>query len=83
MNNPEDQDLELEYLRNRVIELEQCLSDVLQMSRYLSAPICRRIRLCYNNPNQDTAVEESPDELALKAWTLTYKNRQTRDDNGK
>lgn len=81
MNNPEDQDLEIEYLRNRVIELEQCLSDVLQMSRYLSAPICRRIKLCYDNSGQGTVAGELPDELALKAWTLTYKNRQKRNDD--
>ncbi len=49
MINQEDQDLELEYYKNRVIELEQCLTDILSMSKYISEPISRRINLCYSN----------------------------------
>jgi len=140
MINQEDQDLELEFYKNRVIELEQCLTDILSMSKYISEPISRRINLCYNNsstlesrpvskdviettrlltqeelpayeiesivigskyspkvrfdkPNylryeckstrNGTAVEvtqESPEEIALAAWKLTYNNRSKRVD---
>lgn len=95
MINQEDQDLELEFYKNRIIELEQCLTDILSMSKYISEPISRRINLCYNNSStlesrpvskdviETTRLltqEELPEELALKAWGLTYNNRSKRVD---